>query len=59
MAQSDFAVKPAPDHIDGYRAFLRTAAHVAPDTTTEEYAGEQSDGNAKKTLDYLLPIIRQ
>jgi SAM-dependent methyltransferase len=31
----------------------------APDTTTEEYAGDQASTNVRKSVEYLLPIIRR
>jgi SAM-dependent methyltransferase len=55
--QDSLAIKPASFYIDGYPAFLRSAPEGSPDTTTEEYAAEQSRWNTKKTLDYLLPIL--
>jgi len=59
MAMPGFSVKPSSSRIDGYAAFLQTPAEVSPDTTTEEYAGEQAQWNTKKTLDYILPVIRE
>lgn len=43
----------------GYRTLVPVeVASIQPDTTTEDYAHEQSVHNIRKTLDYLMPILR-
>lgn len=44
--------------IDGYGAALHATSPKAPDQTTDEYARDQHEVNARKTVDFVLPFIR-
>lgn len=44
--------------IGGYRSLLESTEEDAPDVTTDEYAADQEEVNARKTIDYLLPRVR-
>lgn len=59
---NDFGAHASPvidlrDRINGYGATVPAAEDSSPDTTTEEYAGEQSAANVRKTLDFILPLV--
>ena len=43
--------------LDGFASTLALGTPLTPDLTTDEYAGEQLAVNAKKTLDYVAPIV--
>lgn len=45
--------------IGGYGATVLPEEGVCPDTTTEDYASDQSMTNVRKTLEYLLPIVER
>lgn len=45
-------------YLNGYGAMVDAPLDASPDTTTEEYAEEQSAVNIRKTLDYVLPYAR-
>lgn len=45
--------------INGYGAMVDPPLDSSPDTTTEEYAEEQSAVNIRKTLDYILPYVQR
>jgi len=44
--------------VRGY-ASTAIAAEAAPDSTTDDYAADQQKVNVRKTIDFLLPIVRQ
>ena len=46
-------------HLEGYGATFDAAGAQAPEITTNEYAQNQIDGNEQKTIDFLLPLLRQ
>ncbi|MBE7421022.1 MAG: hypothetical protein EFKGCFLK_02706 [Rhodocyclaceae bacterium] len=61
MSEPDVVIAPAVGvhkRINGYGATISTEDDPSPDTTTEEYAGEQSEANVRKTLDYILPLAQ-
>ncbi len=45
--------------LDGFASTLARGVAPGPDLTTEEYAAEQLAVNAKKTLDYVAPIVER
>jgi SAM-dependent methyltransferase len=45
--------------LDGFASTLARGTPLAPDLTTDEYAGEQLAVNARKTLDYVAPIVER
>lgn len=61
MIEFEAAASPVSElreRINGYGATVSAAEDPSPDTTTEEYAGDQSEVNVRKTLDYLLPLAQ-
>lgn len=44
--------------IGGYPSLMVSDSAFAPDITSDDYAREQADGNARKTLNYLLPLVQ-
>lgn len=44
--------------IGGYQSLVTSDAALAPDITTDDYAADQESVNARKTIDYLLPRVR-
>jgi SAM-dependent methyltransferase len=46
-------------HIDGYASMVDAPTEAFPATITEDYADAQSAGNAQKTLDFILPLVRR
>jgi SAM-dependent methyltransferase len=57
MTARTVALKPSLIHVDGYPAYGVDASDTPQDTTTDEYASAQCESNAKKTLDYIVPLI--
>ena len=43
--------------IGGYHSFMVSPEEWAPDITTDAYAQDQANGNARKTLNYLQPLV--
>ena len=52
-------LKPFNYTIDGYGATLDVNKIVSPDTTTAEYAEEQTRANTDKVHSYLVPLIKK
>ena len=52
-------LKPFKQTIHGYGATLDVSKTVSPDTTTAEYAEEQTRGNTEKVNSYLVPLIKE
>lgn len=44
--------------IGGYGSMVAGDASLAPEVTTDEYAADQEAVNVRKTVDYLLPMVR-
>lgn len=66
MSESTLSTLPALSpvvglraRINGYGAMVDAPQDCSPDTTTDEYAKEQATVNIRKTLDYILPHVRQ
>jgi SAM-dependent methyltransferase len=45
--------------LDGFATTLPVGAVLSPDLTTDEYAAEQLHANAKKTLDFIVPVVER
>ncbi len=52
-------LKPFKQTIHGYGATIDVDGMVSPDTTTAEYAEEQTRVNTDKVYSYLIPLIKK
>jgi len=52
-------LKPFKYTIHGYGATLDVSKTASPDTTTTEYAEEQTRANTEKVHSYLIPLIKK